>query len=214
MGAAAGPDPDGELQDPTAALASAAVPGGVEVRPVRPEEELAAGRATRAAYAALYGDPEEDGYLTVIADVAERSGRTTVLVAVESGRVLGSVTLELNDKVDQERSLAPDEAHLRMLGVSPDAQGRGIGRALVEKAAALARDSGKRRLTLWTMPEMAAARRLYEFMGFTGGGPAEYKPGYRALTYELSLETAPHRSEIPSHCGDGMADAERLGQAS
>ncbi|MGA8014657.1 MAG: hypothetical protein WCB85_01925 [Candidatus Dormiibacterota bacterium] len=95
IGTAARPNFEGESPDPAAALGSEAAPGGVEVRAVRPEEELAAGRATRAGYAALYGDRDEDGYLTRIADVAGRSGRTAVLVAVESGRVLGSVTLEL-----------------------------------------------------------------------------------------------------------------------
>jgi ribosomal protein S18 acetylase RimI-like enzyme len=157
----------------------------IEVRPVRPEELVEAGQRTRAGFAALFGEnfPE---YLELVADVAERSGRTTVLVAVEEGRVLGSVTLELTAKVDPERELAPDEAHLRMLGVTPEAQGRGAGRALVEAAAALARSAGKRRLTLGTLPEMTAAQRLYERMGFQSGPPLEHD-GLTRLTYELAL---------------------------
>ena len=60
---------------------------------MRPEEWGEAGRETRAGFAALLSrsDPE---YLEVVADVAERSGRTTVLVALEKGRILGSVTAQ------------------------------------------------------------------------------------------------------------------------
>jgi ribosomal protein S18 acetylase RimI-like enzyme len=166
--------------------AAARGPAGIQVRPVRPEEWAEAGRETRAGFAALFGETDHE-YLDIVADIAERSGRTTVLVAIEEGRILGSVTLELTRKVDPERQLAPDEAHLRMLGVSPAAQGRGVGRALVEAAAALARAAGKRRLTLGTLPEMAAARRLYEGMGFRGGPPVELAEGRTRLTYELLL---------------------------
>ena len=88
--------------------------------------------------------------------------------------------------MDPDRELEPDEAHLRMLGVSPAAQGRGVGRALVEAAAALARAAGKRRLTLGTLPEMTAARRLYEGMGFRAGPLVEHEGRIR-LTYELPL---------------------------
>jgi ribosomal protein S18 acetylase RimI-like enzyme len=160
----------------------------IEVRPVRAEEQAAAGRATRAAYAALHpGREGGDPYLEMIADVAERSVRTTVLVAVEDGEVLGSVTVELAGTVNPDGSLTPDEAHLRMLGVSPSAQGRGAGRALVQAAVELARAAGKRRLTLGTMAEMTAAQRLYRSLGFAEGPTEEYAPGLRYLTYELTI---------------------------
>jgi ribosomal protein S18 acetylase RimI-like enzyme len=165
-------------------------PTGILIRPVRTEEYATAGRETRAAFTAFFGEANPE-YLDMVADVAGRCGPTTVLVAVEDGRILGSVTLELTTKLDPDRNLAPDEAHLRMLGVAPEAQGRGVGRALVEAAVALARTAGKERLTLGTMPEMAAARHLYEKMGFRSGTPAEHAPGQCHLTYELALEVHP-----------------------
>ena len=166
-------------------------PRGLLVRPVRPEERELAGRATRAGFVALAGEADPE-YLDLIADVTGRCGRTTVLVAVaDEGRVLGSVTVELTAKVDPTRELVPGEAHLRMLGVAPEAQGQGVGRALVEAAAALARAAGKSRLTLGTRSEMVAARRLYERMGFRAGPPAEWAPGHSYLTYELELEARP-----------------------
>jgi ribosomal protein S18 acetylase RimI-like enzyme len=166
-------------------------PRGPLVRPIRPEECEEAGRATRAGFVALFGE-EEGEYLEMIADVAGRCDRTTVLVAVaDGGRVLGSVTVELTAKVDPARELLPGEAHLRMLGVAPEAQGRGVGRALVEAAAAVARSAGKSRLTLGTRSEMAAARHLYDRMGFRAGPPAEWAPGRSYLAYELDLGAGP-----------------------
>jgi ribosomal protein S18 acetylase RimI-like enzyme len=120
--------------------------------------------------------------------VAGRCDRTTVLVAVDEERlILGSITVELTTKLDPAQEMAPGEAHLRMLGVAPAAQGRGAGRALLEGAATLARAAGKSRLTLGTLPEMAAARRLYEAMGFEGGAPEEHAPGRIHYSYELRL---------------------------
>jgi ribosomal protein S18 acetylase RimI-like enzyme len=160
----------------------------VEVRPVLPHEHAQAGGVTRAAFRALYGDEGHDEYLETAADVAGRAGRTTVLVAVEGDRILGSITLELESKVNPEGRLEPGEAHLRLLGVAPEAQGRGVGRMLMEAAAIHARAAGKHRLTLGTMPEMAAARHLYDTLWYRGGGRVEFAPGRWAVTYELPLD--------------------------
>jgi ribosomal protein S18 acetylase RimI-like enzyme len=181
MDTAAGPAP-GE--------ARAGAPSAIVVRPVRPEECAEVGRQTRAGFAAVFGEADSQ-YLDLVADVAGRFGFTTVLVALEQGRILGSITVELTAKVNPEGELAPDEAHLRMLGVAPEAQGKGAGRALVEAAAALARAAGKRRVTLGTLPEMVAARRLYERLGFQGGEPSEHSPGHVHLSYELPLDPPP-----------------------
>src|SRR5687768_10715506 len=106
---------------------------GLEVRGVRREEYEAAGAVTALAYKE-FGRPGESGwddYRRRIADVTSRADRTLVLVAVEEERILGTVTLELEERVEgghERPPLAPDQAHVRMLGVHPDAQGRGIGR--------------------------------------------------------------------------------------
>lgn len=50
--------------------------------------------------------------------------------------------------------------------VSPDAQGRGIGRRLIETCLARARETGARRLFLESNRKCAAAVHLYERYGF------------------------------------------------
>lgn len=171
-----------------------ALPGldGVQIRPIRPEEYEEAGRVTAAAYRefASGSGSDWDDYLRRVADVRSRAERALVLVAVEQGRVLGSVTLELDDRVvggHEREPLAPDEAHVRMLGVEPEARGRRLGRALMEAGIEEARRAGKGVLTLGTTTQMHAAHRLYESMGFRRGPDQVWPDGFRLLTYELRL---------------------------
>ena len=103
----------------------------LEIRPVRPDEHEQAGRVTALAYREFVG-PDDSGweeYLRHIADVEGRAGSATVLVAIDVGRILGSATLELDGRIDDDDPpLHAEEAHIRMLGVQPEARGRGIAR--------------------------------------------------------------------------------------
>ena len=101
----------------------------IEIRPVRSGEFEEAGRVTALAYREFVR-PRRSGweaYLERIDDVAGRADRSLVLVAVDDGAVLGSATLELGERIDDDDPpLEPDEAHIRMLGVDPGARGRGV----------------------------------------------------------------------------------------
>jgi ribosomal-protein-alanine N-acetyltransferase len=63
--------------------------------------------------------------------------------------------------------LAVDEAHLLNLSVRPDAQGRGIGTVLLERACALARRDQMHSLLLEVRPSNARALAIYEHLGFS-----------------------------------------------
>src|SRR5205085_8753534 len=121
---------------------------------VRPEEFAEAGRVTADAYREYARGDDWNTYLEHIADVADRAKRTTVLAAVEDGRILGTVTLELDRRVEEGEDhaegerLPAHEAHIRMLGVDPSTQGRGIGRALMHESIRIARERGKTLMTL------------------------------------------------------------------
>ena len=77
------------------------------------------------------------------------------------------------------------ECYLAELYVVPALRGRGLGRALLDAAIALARDRGADHMDLGTSDDDVAARALYESAGFTNrerppDGPVMY-------VYERSL---------------------------
>jgi ribosomal protein S18 acetylase RimI-like enzyme len=59
-----------------------------------------------------------------------------------------------------------EEAELCLLAVSSSARREGIGRALVERCADLAREKDWRAIALWSRPYQTAAHRLYESLGY------------------------------------------------
>ncbi|HEV7563813.1 MAG TPA: GNAT family N-acetyltransferase [Solirubrobacterales bacterium] len=61
---------------------------------------------------------------------------------------------------------AVGEAGLSRLVVGKSAQGRGVGRALVELCTARAREAGAEAIVLWSRPYQRDAHRLYESLGY------------------------------------------------
>jgi GNAT superfamily N-acetyltransferase len=164
----------------------------VEIRPARPDEYAEAGAVTAGAYAefARPGDEGWNEYLSELADVAGRADRTEVYVAVEDGRVLGCVTLELDDTVgDDDKELPPEMSCIRMLGVRTEARGRGIGRALVQRCIDRTAEVGKTIVTLRTTRLMTTAQRLYGDMGFVHDPDrdVEFDDGFTLIAYRLQL---------------------------
>ena len=57
-------------------------------------------------------------------------------------------------------------AQLRMLVVTKDARGLGLGQRLVDECIAFARGKGYQKIALWTNSQLAAARGIYAARGF------------------------------------------------
>ena len=165
---------------------------GIEIRKLRPDEYEEAGRVTASAWRELLPpepSPDWESYLDRIGDIRGRADRTLILGAFEDGRPLGTVTLEVDVKVDEDSGpLSPDTANVRMLGVALEARRRGIGRALMEAVMAEARARGKRVLTLNTGERQLAAIAMYEAMGFTREPDRTLSYGFRLLSYRLQLD--------------------------
>jgi ribosomal protein S18 acetylase RimI-like enzyme len=107
-----------------------------------------------------------------------RSGDSTIFVAEEDGAGLGFVQLY---PVFSSTSATPGRLWLlNDLYIAPAARGRGTGRALMERARALALATEARGLFLQTGRENASAQRLYESLG--------YRRDDHFLVYELDLQ--------------------------
>jgi ribosomal protein S18 acetylase RimI-like enzyme len=160
----------------------------MEIREATGGEHDEIGRITADAYRGLVHD---EAYLARIADVAERAHRTKILVAVEGDRILGSLTLELTTRVNaDDDALEAHRAHVRMLGVAADAQGKGVGTALMREAERRAVAEGKREMTLHTTKRMTAAQALYARLGYERASEEVFPDGFVLLGYRKVLDAA------------------------
>lgn len=107
--------------------------------------------------------------------------RAFSVIAEMSGEFVGSAfVVEADDTV----------CKLRMMIVDQQAQGTGLGRALLDECLRFARRKGYRKMTLWTNNVLIAARRMYETAGFKMVH-SEHKPDFgvdlHSETWEMDL---------------------------
>jgi len=113
---------------------------------------------------------------------------THLLVAERDCVLVGVVALLAPGEPTRAVAL-DDEAELARLVVSSTARRQGIGRALVNRCAALAQAEGWPAISLWSRPYQRAGHRLYESLGYQRLPERDSvdETGFNRLVFRLDL---------------------------
>lgn len=134
------------------------------LRPLQPDDDAALAGVIREVMpefgadrpGTALSDPEVGAM-----SAAYPGGRAQYFVVDEEGAVLGGAGFA------PLAGSEPDVCELRKMYLLPQARGRGLGRALLERCLESAAAAGYRRCYLETLEGMRRARGLYESAGFT-----------------------------------------------
>jgi DNA-binding MarR family transcriptional regulator/N-acetylglutamate synthase-like GNAT family acetyltransferase len=116
-------------------------------------------------HAAIYGQEYgwDERFESLVADVVadylknHEPSKENCWIAEKDGKNVGSIFLvRESDEI----------AKLRLLIVEPETRGMGIGARLVEECIRFAKQSGYKKIRLWTNSCLHSARRIYERCGF------------------------------------------------
>jgi ribosomal protein S18 acetylase RimI-like enzyme len=134
-------------------------------------------------------DGDNAGYAAQLADVARRAGLGEILVALnDSGELVGAVSFVVAGSPYADLA-GPGEAEFRALAVRPDAQGTGVGTALVRACVDRARELGSTAVMICTRDRNETAQRLYAREGFVPVPEHDFspRPGVNLLALRLPL---------------------------
>jgi len=126
-----------------------------DIRVAEPDEWPAILASIREAYAPWVAVIGREPY-PATADYRPRIAAGDVLVVDGPGGIAGVLVVE-----DRDGTLL-----LESVSVVPGAQGRGLGRRLMEHAADVARARGHGRVRLYTNAKMARNMAMYEALGY------------------------------------------------
>ncbi|MGV9265007.1 GNAT family N-acetyltransferase [Kitasatospora sp. NPDC003701] len=162
----------------------------IVIRPAREADLEAAGRVTVEAFVGDGFTSPESQYVDLLRDAGRRSREAELLVAVDAaeGRVLGCVTFAVGGTAWADIA-TPDEGEIRMLATAAAARGRGVGEALVRAAVARSRGLGLAGMAFSTRPDMKAAHRIYERVGFRRTPERDWAPypGMDLMVYSMAF---------------------------
>ncbi|RKY39526.1 MAG: hypothetical protein DRP75_01770 [Candidatus Omnitrophota bacterium] len=117
----------------------------------------------------------------------EREG---FFVAIEKGRVVGTVGIKEDDRKQ-------NKALLRRIFVHPDYRGKGYGLALLDKAIEFCKKKGYHSLSFRSTDKMASANNLVQKRGFVERErlyfPLSKEKGVEIIKFVLNLSISPRR---------------------
>ena len=165
----------------------------MQLRRATPVDHERAGEVTVAAYADFTLGPD-DPYVDHLRNAAARDLEAELWVATpdDGDEVLGTVTICREGSPWRELA-GHDEGEFRMLAVSPRAQRRGVGEALIRLVLDRFREEGATAIVLSSLPQMTDAHRLYERLGFVRTPERDWQPvpHVKLIAFRLDLQESP-----------------------
>ena len=165
----------------------------LKIREARREDRDAARKITLSAfqqYAAVMPAPRWEGYRENILSTLADPDPAQQIVAEKEGNIVGSVLLYPPGTAFSAPDGGPVTCpEVRLLAVTPEARGGGIGAALMQECIRRARLWGAPCLNLHTTDMMQVAMRMYERMGFVRAPELDFHPDPRVTVkaYRLTV---------------------------
>ena len=140
-------------------------------------------------YQANFSPEVWEGYARDIMDVRSRLDTSELILAENSGRLVGAVTFYPNTSPSDQGGWPAGWTGIRLLAVHPDARGMGIGRVLMDECVSRSRLREATALGLHTTELMGVARGMYERMGFVRVPEYDFQAGPEVVVmgYRLDL---------------------------
>ncbi|MFX1538979.1 MAG: GNAT family N-acetyltransferase [Promethearchaeota archaeon] len=117
------------------------------------------------AFAPYYGFYTKKAYFATVispSEIKERiqDPKTIVLTANYKGKVVGTASIELQNK----------KLHIRSMAVNPKYQRKGIGSSILEKVFTISKERSINTVSLECFDPLIDAKRLYKKFNFTSTG--------------------------------------------
>ena len=152
------------------------------LKEITSEQEFGEGIALFQEYAQDIGiDLSFQNFDRELQEIAEQYARPNgaLIVAYDNGKQsLGCVGI---------RKLEPKICELKRMYIKADARGMGLGKRLLSKALAIAKEMKYEAMRLDTLQTMDAAMGLYKKMGFYEIPPYRFNPLEEAKYFEIQL---------------------------
>jgi GNAT superfamily N-acetyltransferase len=161
-------------------------PTDLTIRDILLEEHETLGQLMVDVYSQLEGFPtphEQPAYYQMLANIgsfAQKPGARVLIAESESGGLLGGVIYFADMAQYGSGGVATtikNASGFRLLGVSPQARGLGVGKALTQVCLQLARDAGHGQVILHTTKAMRTAWDMYTKMGFERASDLDFMQG-------------------------------------
>ena len=158
------------------------------IREARPEELEAVEALVKTAYLEfqpLFPEKVWQAWIANIKNVIQAETGVLLVAADQRGTIHGVVKFYHDAAQSALGAWPAGAASMRILAVHPRSRGNGYGTLLVQECLRRARESNIPTIYLYTGTFMAAARHLYEQLGFERAPEFDKDPG--PIAYRLDL---------------------------